>query len=122
MLRVGQPIEAMYGLIRGLRAQGLQTALLSNSWGDASYPRADFPSLFDAVVISHEVGMRKPEARIFAHTARLLGVQPGDCVFIDDIAANVTAAEAAGMTGILHQDPATTAARLAEVLGPASRS
>jgi putative hydrolase of the HAD superfamily len=116
MLAVGQPIEAMYDLIRGLRANGLRTALLSNSWGDAGYPRADFPSLFDAVVISHEVGMRKPEARIFAHTAQILGVPPADCVFIDDIAANIAAAEAAGMTGIHHADPATTAARLAELL------
>jgi putative hydrolase of the HAD superfamily len=117
MLPAGQPIEAMYALIRDLRAKGLRTALLSNSWGDASYPRADFPSLFDAVVISSEVGMRKPEARIFAHTARLLGVPPAECVFIDDIAANIAAAEAAGMTGIHHQDPDTTAARLAELLG-----
>jgi len=117
MLAVSQPIKAMYDLIRGLRAKGLLTALLSNSWGDAGYPRADFPSLFDAVVISHEVGMRKPEARIFAHTAQLLGVAPAECVFIDDIAANITAAEAAGMTGIHHADPATTAARLGELLG-----
>lgn len=116
MLAVGQPIKAMYDLIRGLRANGLRTALLSNSWGDAGYPRADFPSLFDAVVISHEVGMRKPEARIFAHTAQILGVPPADCVFIDDIAANIAAAEAAGMTGIHHADPATTTARLAELL------
>jgi putative hydrolase of the HAD superfamily len=122
MLGVGQPIEAMYDLIRGLRAKGLRTALLSNSWGDVGYPRADFPSLFDAVVISHEVGMRKPEARIFAHTAQLLGVPTGDCVFIDDIEANVAAAEAAGMAGILHTDPVATSARLAELLGPASRS
>jgi len=116
MMSVGQPIEAMYDLLRGLRADGLRTALLSNSWGDAGYPRADFPSLFDTVVISHEVGMRKPEARIFAHTAQLLGVAPADCVFIDDIAANVAAAEAAGMTGILHSDPETTAMRLADLI------
>jgi len=116
MLAVGQPIEAMYDLIRGLRANGLRTALLSNSWGDSGYLRADFPSLFDAVIISHEVGMRKPEARIFAYTAQILGVPPADCVFIDDIAANIAAAEAAGMTGIHHADPATTAARLAELL------
>lgn len=116
MMSIGQPIEAMYELLRGLRAKGLRTALLSNSWGDAGYPRADFPSLFDTVVISHEVGMRKPEARIFARTAELLGVAPADCAFIDDIAANVAAAEAAGMTGIHHSDPETTTARLAELL------
>jgi epoxide hydrolase-like predicted phosphatase len=116
MLPVGQPIAAMYELIRGLRAQGLLTALLSNSWGNASYPRADFPSLFDSVVISHEVGMRKPEPRIFLHTSQVLGVPLGQCVFIDDIEANITAAQALGMTGIHHVDPVTTAARLAELI------
>ena len=112
-----QPVAQMYDLIRELRARGLRTGLLSNSWGDAGYPRADFPSLFDAVVISHEVGMRKPEPQIFQHAAGLLGVSPDECVFVDDIAANITAAEAAGMTGIHHADPDATAARLAVILG-----
>lgn len=116
MMSVGDGhIVAMYDLIRGLRARGLRTALLSNSWGDTAYPRADFPSLFDAVVISHEVGMRKPEPQIFRHAAQLLGIAPEQCVFIDDIAANITAAEAIGMTGIHHQDPESTAARLTEL-------
>jgi putative hydrolase of the HAD superfamily len=88
---------------------------LSNSWGDAGYPRADFPALFDAVVISHEVGMRKPEARIFQHAVGLLGLAPEQCVFVDDIKANIVAAEALGMTGIHHQDPETTSGRLAEL-------
>ena len=73
--------------------------------------------LFDAVVISAEVGMRKPEERIFRHAAGLLGLNPAQCVFIDDIEADVEAAEALGMTGVLHTDPAATAGRLAELLG-----
>ena len=113
-----QPILAMYDLIRGLRARGLSTALLSNSWGDAGYPRADFPALFDAVVISHEVGMRKPEARIFRHVVGLLGLAPEQCVFIDDIEANVIAAAALGMTSIHHKDPESTTRRLAELFPP----
>jgi putative hydrolase of the HAD superfamily len=76
-----------------------------------------FPELFDAVVISAEVGMRKPEERIFRHAADLLGLAPEECVFIDDVAANVTAAEAIGMTGVLHTQPGPTAARLASLLG-----
>jgi putative hydrolase of the HAD superfamily len=110
-----QPVAVMYDLIRELRARGLKTALLSNSWGVTGYPREDFPALFDAVVISAEVGMRKPESRIFRHTAGLLGVEPGDCVFVDDIAANIAAAEALGMTGIHHNDPAVTAGHLAQM-------
>jgi putative hydrolase of the HAD superfamily len=111
----GGPVAAMYDLIRQLRGRGLKTALLSNSWGMTGYPREDFPALFDAVVISGEVGMRKPESRIFQHTAGLLGVGAGECVFVDDIAANIAAAEALGMTGIQHSDPAVTAERLAQL-------
>jgi putative hydrolase of the HAD superfamily len=111
-----QPVAVMYDIIRELRGRGLKTALLSNSWGVSGYPREDFPALFDTVVISGEVGMRKPESRIFRHTVGLLGVEPGECVFVDDIAANIVAAEALGMTGIHHSDPAITVQRLAELL------
>ena len=45
------------------------------------------------------------------------GWTPAECVFIDDIEVNVTAAEAIGMTAILHHDPAVTLARLGELLG-----
>jgi putative hydrolase of the HAD superfamily len=108
--------ETMQHLLRAVRAAGLRTALLSNSWGFADYPRHLFPELFDAVVLSGEVGMRKPEERIFRHAAGRLGLAPDECVFIDDIQANVLAAEETGMTGILHTTPAETACQLAGVL------
>ena len=107
----------MQEAVLAIRAAGLRTALLSNSWGMADYPRHLFPGMFDVVVISGEVGMRKPEERIFRHAADLLGLAPAKCVFIDDIEVNVTAAEAIGMTAILHHDPAVTLARLGELLG-----
>ena len=88
--------------VSAIRAAGLRTGLLSNSWGMADYPRHLFPGMFDTVVISAEVGMRKPEERIFRHAAGLLGLDPAECVFVDDIEVNVTAAEATGMTAILH--------------------
>jgi putative hydrolase of the HAD superfamily len=106
----------MHDLVREVRATGLRTGLLSNSWGVSAYPSHLFPGLFDAVVISAEVGMRKPEERIFQHAASLLGVDPQECVFIDDIEANVVAAEALGMTGLWHTDPADTAAHLTALL------
>ena len=95
--------SAMYEMIRALRGAGLRTALLSNSWGCDEYPRADFPGLFDTVVISGECGMRKPEEEIFLHTVKILGLEPEQCVFIDDMEANVAAAVACGMT---HRDGA----------------
>jgi putative hydrolase of the HAD superfamily len=107
----------MQEAVQVIRDAGLRTALLSNSWGMADYPRHLFPGMFDVVVISGEVGMRKPEERIFRHAAGLLGLDPADCVFIDDIEVNTQAAEAIGMTTILHQDPPATLARLGELLG-----
>jgi len=115
MLSAGRPVPVMYQLIRDLRAQGVRTALLSNSWGPTGYPREDFPHLFDAVVISGEVGMRKPEPRIFRHAAELLDLEPEHCVFVDDLEANVTAAVGCGMTGVHHTAPALTQQRLTEL-------
>jgi len=121
MFAASAPVPAMYDLIRTLRGAGLRTALLSNSWGADEYPRAEFPGLFDAVVISGEVGMRKPEAGIFLHAAQALGLAPAECVFIDDMEANVAAAVGCGMTGVLHTGAAATAAALHDLLGvPAS--
>jgi putative hydrolase of the HAD superfamily len=108
---------AMLDLIRSLRQAGLRTALLSNSWGNGGYARHLFPDLFDVVVISAEVGMRKPEERIFRHTAALLGLEPQECVFIDDVLANVAAAEVVGLVGWHHREPGATAAWLTELLG-----
>jgi putative hydrolase of the HAD superfamily len=108
--------EAMHGVIRGLRRAGVRTGLLSNSWG-GGYPRHLFPELFDTVVISSEVGMRKPEERIFRLTVGRLGLQPAECVFIDDIPANVAAAEAVGLVGVHHQASDSTARQLADLLG-----
>jgi putative hydrolase of the HAD superfamily len=108
--------DPMHDLVRAVRAAGLRTGLLSNSWGVGAYPSHLFPGLFDAVVISAEVGMRKPEERIFQHAASLLGVDPQECVFIDDIEANVVAAEALGMTGLWHTDPADTITQFGTLL------
>lgn len=128
--RSGQPVPAtglvarmfehfvhapdMTGLVRRARAAGLRTALLSNSWGN-DYSCEGWTDLFDAVVLSGEVGMRKPEPEIFRHTARLLGLDPAECVFVDDLPGNVAGAVAVGMVGVHHIDYATTAAEL-EVL------
>src|ERR1700749_3505561 len=108
---------AMDDMIRTVRGAGYRTGLSSNSWGSAEYPRADFPGLFDAVVISGECGMRKPERAIFLHAAKSLGLEPEQCVFIDDIEANVAAAAACGMTGVHHTEAAQTAAALRDLLG-----
>jgi FMN phosphatase YigB (HAD superfamily) len=107
---------AMVDLFRRLHSGGVPTGLLSNSWGGGDYPRDLFPEIFDAVVISGEVGMRKPEPQIFLHAAQLLGLKPQECIFIDDLEANITAAEETGFTGVLHRGAAATAERVSELL------
>jgi putative hydrolase of the HAD superfamily len=117
MFAASLPVPGMYDTIRTLRAAGFGTALLSNSWGCEEYPRADFPGLFDTVVLSGEVGMRKPEEEIFLHAAQALGLPPAGCVFLDDMPANVAAARACGMTGVLHTETAATAQVLQDLFG-----
>jgi len=109
--------DSMQDLLRTLRSAGLKTALLSNSWGRNGYPRPLLDELFDAVVISCEVGMRKPEQRIFAYTTRLLGLQPRECVFVADVEANVTAARTMGFLAVHHRRYQQTAQRLTELIG-----
>jgi putative hydrolase of the HAD superfamily len=59
-------------------------------------------SHFDALVLSHEVGMRKPCADIYTHCHKIAGSEPHQCLFIDDLPANVEAAQACGWQGIVY--------------------
>jgi HAD superfamily hydrolase (TIGR01509 family) len=101
----------MLGLLRRSRAAGLRTALLSNSWGD-HYPEQLWQGIFDAVVISGRVGMRKPEPEIFRYTAERLGLPTTACVMVDDLPHNVSGAVAVGMVGVLHRGPVRRPAAL----------
>jgi putative hydrolase of the HAD superfamily len=59
--------------------------------------------LFDDVVCSAEVGMAKPEAGIYTLAAERLGLEPGECVFVDDLDTNVEAARQLGMQAVLFR-------------------
>ncbi|WP_246083459.1 HAD family hydrolase [Nonomuraea diastatica] len=108
-------VEAMYDVLRDVRKNGLKTCLLSNSWAN-TYARDGWDDLFDAVVISGEVGMRKPEPRIFHHALGQIGLPGEECVFIDDIEANILAARALGIAGIHHRDAESTITELESLL------
>lgn len=105
----------MVEVVRRARGHGLRTGLLSNSWG-LDYPRDGWDGLFDAVVISGEVGMRKPEEGIYRLVAERLGLSTAECVFVDDLRPNVRGAVAAGMVGVHHRDLASTVAELETLL------
>jgi epoxide hydrolase-like predicted phosphatase len=104
----------MNGLVHRARKKGIKTALLSNSWGN-TYPRHGWDDMFDEVVISGEVGMRKPDAEIFHHTLDLLKVKPEESVFVDDLAHNIKGAADLGMIGVLHVDYPSTKLELEAV-------
>ena len=113
-----QPV--MFEVLRKARAASIQTALLSNSWG-MDYPREGWDELFDAVGISGEVGMRKPEPEIFLRAAEELALPTEQCVFVDDLTPNVRGAVAVGMVGVHHVDPEQTVAELEAIFGIALR-
>jgi putative hydrolase of the HAD superfamily len=113
-----QADETMVEAVRAVKVAGVPTGLISNSWGGASYDRVRDPAeLFDAMIISGEVGLHKPEPEIFRLGAERLGVAPGACVFVDDLRENCEGAEAVGMTAILHRGAEGTIAELERLLG-----
>ncbi|MCP2167971.1 HAD-IA family hydrolase [Goodfellowiella coeruleoviolacea] len=106
----GQPLVEV---VRTARTRGLRTALLSNADGATGPARDWLADLFDVLVFSGEVGFGKPDERIYRLTAARLGLQPGECVFVDDLRGNVLAAVATGMVGVHHRSVAATLAELA---------
>ena len=106
----------MVEAVRAARGHGLRTALLSNSWG-LDYDRAGWDAMFDAVVISGEVGLRKPEPAIYRLAAERLGARPQECVFVDDLVHNVHGAVAAGMVGVHHTEVGETLSELEALFG-----
>ncbi|MFC6086976.1 HAD family hydrolase [Sphaerisporangium aureirubrum] len=117
-----RPVQPMYEMLAAARAAGVVTCLLSNSWGD-HYVRDEWDKYFDQIVISGEIGMRKPEPRIFHHALGLVGLPAERCVFVDDIAANVVAARTIGLVGVHHRDAEATIAEMEELFGhPLRRS
>jgi epoxide hydrolase-like predicted phosphatase len=107
----------MVEAVRVIHRAGVPTALLSNSWGVEYYPRDLLAELFDQVVISGEVGLRKPDRAVFLLAAERLGLPPHRCVFVDDTKGNVEAAEAVGMRGIVHERAEETIPELGRILG-----
>jgi putative hydrolase of the HAD superfamily len=109
-----EPDTAMLDGVRAVRRAGFRTGLLSNSWGDATaYDPALLDELFDAWVISSEVGVRKPDPAVYEMAAERLGLPPAACVFVDDLPGNLKPARALGMATVLHRGDA--AATLVEV-------
>jgi HAD superfamily hydrolase (TIGR01509 family) len=115
---IPEPIAGTWALLDRLRNRGHAIHAITNwsaeTWptGVATHPRLG--TAFGVTIVSGEVGLLKPDPRIFELLCARAGVVPADCVFIDDSAKNVAGAQAVGMDGIHFTDPAALHAALAE--------
>ena len=110
-----EPDPPMIGAVAELRDAGVTCVLLSNSLGMHAYEGLDVERLFDHVVISGEVGMRKPSRAIYEHALELAGAPAAEAAFVDDFEHNVVAARRLGLEAVLHTDARTTIPALAEL-------
>lgn len=122
LLEAMQPAGRLWALVDTVRAAGVRTGLLSNSWGFSPYPMDALEARFDDIVLSGAVGLRKPDAAIYRLAAQRLGVALSDCVFVDDLAGNVRAATKLGMVAVHHTgDDEATSSAVIDALGIAVR-
>jgi putative hydrolase of the HAD superfamily len=112
-----RPEPALVDATAAIRRSGVTTILVSNSLGEASYDWCDFDELFDYVVLSGRVGVRKPSRRIFRIAAETAGVEPERCLMVDDLEQNLVGARRIGMRTLLHRDPVETVAELERSFG-----
>jgi putative hydrolase of the HAD superfamily len=102
------PNEPMVALMRGLRDRGYRMALLTNNvreWEPLWRSLLPVDEIFELIVDSAFVGMRKPEAEIYELTLeRLGGPSPAECLFVDDVEVNIEAARELGLAGVHFRD------------------
>ena len=103
--------------IRSLHGK-FHVGLISNAWSGmrAHLKKERLLELFETVVISAEVGVMKPEARIYSIALEQAGVKAEEAVFVDDVQANIDACQQIGMKGVLFNDPQKAEAELKKLL------
>ncbi len=118
-LLAGEVRPEMVKALDRVREAGLRTACLTNNVaGGAARPDgAAVMARFDLIVESSKLGVRKPEPAFYALACDQLGVEPEECVFLDDLGINLKPAREMGMTTIKVDDPATALTELEQVLG-----
>jgi haloacid dehalogenase superfamily, subfamily IA, variant 3 with third motif having DD or ED/haloacid dehalogenase superfamily, subfamily IA, variant 1 with third motif having Dx(3-4)D or Dx(3-4)E len=108
---------SLIDFLRSLRPER-KVCLISNAWSGLRtfVTRQKLDDVFDAMVISAEVGLIKPDPRIYHLALAKLGARPEESVFIDDVPANVDAARSAGMVGIEFAQPEKVLEELKQIL------
>ena len=102
-----------------IKSEVHRSFILSNAWLDARKLFNSIPELkiFEEMIISAEVGMAKPDDRIFLYACDKIGVVASQIVFVDDRAENVEAAITLGMNGIVFESTSQTLNDLNEIIG-----
>ena len=116
------PNEPMIGLMRELRKRGFRMAMLTNNvreWEPLWRAKLPVDEIFELVVDSAFVGMRKPEREIYELTLDRLGdgIRPEECVFVDDLDVNCVTATELGMTAVQYVSPEQAIAEIRSALG-----
>ena len=121
----GDVRPAMVEAVRRCKKAGLLIGMLTNNWVslDARDPaitapeRDDVLELFDVIIESSKVGVRKPDPRFYELACEALAIEPTEAVFLDDLGINLKPARAMGMTTIKVTDPDVAIAELESVVG-----
>jgi len=118
-LLAGEVRPEMVEALRRCKEEGFALACLTNNIanGEERPDAAEVMALFDVVIESSKLGVRKPEARFYELACETLGVAPSECVFLDDLGINLKPARAMGMTTIKVDTPAQALDELAAVVG-----
>ena len=107
--------------LRGLRDGGLRMAMLTNNvreWEPRWRAMLPVDEIFELVVDSAFVGLRKPDPAIYELTCSRLGVQPAECLFLDDLEPNVLAARELGMAAVQFVENAQAIGEIESLLAP----
>ncbi len=121
-LLAGQPRPEMIEALRRIHAR-LKTGCITNNLpadprnAMAAMYKQEIMTLFDHVIESAKIGLRKPDPRIYAMMVEALAVNPANCVYLDDLGVNLKPARAMGMTTIKVGDPAQAIAELQGYVG-----
>lgn len=116
----GQVRPTMVDALHRIRDARLPLALLTNNFvtgGDARPDVAEVLALFDVIVESSKVGVRKPDPRFYEMACGLLCIEPAEAVFLDDLGINLKPARAMGMATIKVDDPDVALTELEAVVG-----
>ncbi len=115
-----RPNPEMIDYLRTLKARGLRLAMLTNNvreWEARWRAMLPVDELFEVVVDSAFVGMRKPEPEIYALTLERLGLDGDQCVFVDDVEINCVAAREQGIVAVWFRDAAQARGEIEAALG-----